>query len=394
MTDIDRNRRVRSGGRRALTAVTAAAALLALAAGCATNSDGGPATGASAAPGAGSTKIGFIFVGPKDDYGYNQAAYQGSQEVAKAFPKLEVLTAENVPEDDNATRVMESMIRKGAKIIFATSYGHKDPALKVAAAHPDVVVVQQGNLVDGTPPANFGTYFGTVYEPVYLAGIAAGKATKTNKLGYVYAFPIPQTLSNINAFELGAKSVNPAAKTYVVNTSSWCDPAKQAEAAKSLLTQGVDVISQHQDCTSTVIKATEAAGAYTVGYHANAAALAPKGWLTGSEWNWGPLYTEIVQTSLDGKFVGGKFNANYRVGLKTGDNPFVSSAYGPAVTAETKALIDAAKAKIAKDSSPFVGPVADQAGKVRVPAGTVPDYQTIETMDYFVDGVVGKIPSS
>ena len=161
-------------------------------------------TGDADAPGVGGKEIGFIFVGPKDDYGYNQAAYEGSQAVAAAHPDLEVLTAENVPEDDNATRVMEKMIADGAKIIFATSYGHLDPALKVAADHPDVVVVQQGNVITGTVPANAGTYFGTVYEPVYLAGIAAGKATKTNKLGYVYAFPIPQTIANINAFQLGA----------------------------------------------------------------------------------------------------------------------------------------------------------------------------------------------
>ncbi|WP_173082824.1 BMP family ABC transporter substrate-binding protein [Phytohabitans rumicis] len=372
--------------------VLAAAVLLA---GCATNSTSGTTGGtATGAPGTGGTKIGFIFVGPKDDYGYNQAAYEGSQAVAKAYPDLEVLTAENVPEDDNATRVMEGMIRKGAKIIFATSYGHKDPALKVAAANPDVVVLQQGNIVDGTVPANFGTYFGTVYEPVYLAGIVAGKATKTNKLGYVYAFPISQTLDNINAFQLGAASVNPAAKTYVVNTSNWCDPAKQAEAAKSLLSQGVDVISQHQDCTATVIRATEAAGAYTVGYHADASSLAPKGWLTGSEWDWGPLYTKMVRTALDGKFTGSAYNANFRVGLKTGDNPFVQSPYGPAVDAGTKTLVDDAKAKISKDGSPFLGPVVDQAGTVRVTAGTVPDYKTIESIDYFVNGVVGKIPSA
>ncbi|MER7279266.1 BMP family ABC transporter substrate-binding protein [Dactylosporangium sp. NPDC000244] len=370
------------------------AAALALLAACSTNTGATPAAAEGSAPGAGSTKIGFIFVGPKDDYGYNQAAYQGSQAVAKAYPGLEVLTAENVPEDDNATRIMEGMIRKGAKIIFATSYGHKDPALKVAAAHPDVVVVQQGNIVDGTMPANFGTYFGTVYEPVYLAGIVAGKTTKTGKLGYVYAFPISQTLDNINAFELGAKSVNPQAKTYVVNTSNWCDPAKQAEAAKSLLAQGVDVISQHQDCTATVIRATEAAGAYSVGYHADASALAPKGWLTGSQWNWDPLYVKIVKTALDGRFSGSEFNANYRVGYKTGDNPFVQSPYGPAVGAETKALVDAAKARIGKDGSPFLGPVADQSGQVRIAAGTVPDYKTIEAIDYFVDGVVGKIPAS
>jgi len=375
--------------------VAAALATATLLAACATNSSTAAGAGtASAAPGTGGTKIGFIFVGPKDDYGYNQAAYQGSQQVAKAFPDLEVLTAENVPEDDNATRVMEGMIRKGAKIIFATSYGHKDPALKVAAAHPDVVVLQQGNIVDGAMPANFGTYFGTVYEPVYLAGIAAGKATKTNKLGYVYAFPISQTLDNIDAFQLGAASVNPAAQTYVVNTSSWCDPAKQAEATKSLLSQGVDVISQHQDCTATVIRATEAAGAYTVGYHADASTLAPKGWLTGSQWDWGPLYSKMVRTVLDGKFTGSSYNGNFRVGLKTGDNPFVQSPYGPSVTDETKKLIDQAKAKIGKDGSPFLGPVVDQAGKVRIPAGTVPDYKTIESIDYFVKGVVGKIPAS
>jgi basic membrane protein A len=356
-----------------------------------TASSGGSTT---AAPGTGGKAVGFIFVGPKDDYGYNQAAYEGSQAVAKAYPNLKVLTAENVPEDDNATRVMESMISNGAKIIFATSYGHLDPALKVAAAHPDVVVVQQGNIATGTIPANFGTYFGTVYEPVYLAGIAAGKATKTNKLGYVYAFPISQSIDNIDAFQLGAQSVNPQAKTYVVNTSNWCDPGKQAEATNSLLSQGVDVITQHQDCTATVIKTAEAKGAFTVGYHADAESLAPKGWLTGSEWNWGPLYTDIVKTALAGTFIGSKFNANYRVGLKTGDNPFVQSPFGPSVSADTKAAIDAAKARIgAKDGSPFKGPVMDQDGKVIFADGMVPDYAAIENLKVFVNGIVGKLPS-
>jgi simple sugar transport system substrate-binding protein/basic membrane protein A len=345
------------------------------------------------APGVGSKKIGFIFVGPKDDYGYNQAAYQGSQAVAAAHPDLAVLTAENVPEDDNATRVMEDMISKGAKIIFATSYGHLDPALKVAAKHPDVVVIQQGNFIKDAIPANSGTYFGTVYEPVYLAGIAAGKATKSNKLGYVYAFPIPQTIANINAFELGAKSVNPAAQTLVVNTSNWCDPAKQAEAAKSLIAQGVDVITQHQDCTATITKAAEAAGIKVVGYHADASVLAPNGWIAGSEWNWGPLYNELVDTILAGKFVGSKFNANYRVGLKDGQNPFVQSKYGPSVDDATKALIDAALKLISTTGSPFTGPVLAQDGTEMFAAGVVPDYATIEAKNVvFVQGVVGEIP--
>lgn len=358
-----------------------------------TTSGGGGATTAGP-PGKDSKAVGFIFVGPKDDFGYNQAAYEGSQAVVKAFPDLKVLTAENVPETDEAARVMEGMINKGAKILFATSYGHLDAALKVAAAHPDVVVVQQGNLIKSTVPPNAGTYFGTVYEPVYLAGIAAGKATKTNKLGYVYAFPITQTIENINAFELGAKSVNPAAQTSVVNTSNWCDPAKQADAAKSLFDQGVDVITQHQDCTATVTKAAETAGKMVVGYHADASALAPKGWLTGSEWAWNDVYVDMVKTSLAGQFTGSKYNANYRVGYHDGTNPFVTSRYGPSVSAETKGLVDAAKAKIsAPTGSPFAGPVIAQDGSTIIPAGQVPDYSTIEAkMNAFVQGVVGEIP--
>ncbi len=387
------SRRWRSG------VVVMVAALGLLSAACSSNSTTTGTTAGSTEPGAaaagtGGTAIGFIFVGPKDDVGYNQAAFDGSQEVKKAFPDLEVLTAENVPESDDATRIMEDMISKGAKIVFATSYGHLDPATKVAAAHPDVVVVQQGNLIKGTVPANLGTYFGTVYEPVFLAGIAAGKATKTNKLGYVYAFPITQTTENIDAFQLGAASVNPAVQTFTVATSDWCNPAKQAEAANSLLSEGVDVITQHQDCTKTIIEKTEAAGAFTVGYHADGSALAPKGWLTGSEWNWGPLYVDIVKTILAGSFTGSEYNDNYRVGLKTGDNPFVQSAFGPSVTAETKALIETAKAEIAKpDGSPFKGPVVDQDGKVIWPAGTTPDYVAIEGQTFFVQGVVGKLPT-
>jgi basic membrane protein A and related proteins len=352
--------------------------------------------GAAAAgdgPGVGATKVGFIFVGPKDDFGYNQAAFEGSEAVKAKFPDIEVLTAENVPEDDNATRVMEKMISDGAKIIFATSYGHLDPALKVAAAHPDVVVIQQGNFIADTIPANSGTYFGTVYEPVYLAGIAAGKATKTNKLGYVYAFPIPQTIANINAFQLGAASVNPAVQTYVVNTSNWCDPAKQAEAAKSLFAQDVDVITQHQDCTATITKAAEEAGKMVVGYHADASTLAPKGWVAGSEWSWGDLYSDIVQTALDGKFTGSKYNANFRVGFKDGANPFVQSKFGSMVDADTQKLIEDTKAKISSaDGSPFMGPIMAQDDSEMFPAG-VPDYATVESKNtVFVKGVVGDIP--
>jgi basic membrane protein A and related proteins len=313
----------------------------------------------------------------------------------KQFPKLKVLTAENVPENDDAGRTMESMISKGADIIFATSYGHLDPAIKVAADNPDVCVVQQGNFIEGKVPDNVGTYFGTVYEPVYLAGIAAGEATKSNKLGYVYAFPIPQTISNINAFTLGAQSVNPDAEVITVATSSWCDPSKQADAANSLFKKGVDVITQHQDCQSTIVKLAEENDVKVVGYHADASKLAPKTWLTGSEWNWAPLYGDIVKTMIAGKFTGSAFNDNYRVGYKTGTNPFVQSKYGKGVTQATKDLIAQKLAEISTTGSPFAGPVKTQSGGTMFPAGDIPDYAAIEAANtQFVQGVVGDLPKS
>ncbi len=378
-----------SSVRRLVVGAVAALALT----GCSSATESATsATDGDSAPGEGTTAVGFIMVGPKDDFGYNQAVFEGSEAIADAFPELEVLTAENVPEDDTAATTMEQMIDKGAKLIFATSYGHLDAALAVAEDHPDVVVVQQGNTITTDIPSNSGTYFGTVYEPMYLAGIAAGASTETDKLGYVYAFPIPQTIANINAFERGAQSVNPDVETVTVSTSSWCDPGKQQAAAESLLSQGVDVLTQHQDCTSTVIQAAEEAGAMTVGYHADASSLAPQGWLTGAVWDWGPLYTDIVQTVLDGDFVGSQYNDNFRVGYKTGTNPFVMADYGPAIDDGTVAEIEEAQAWLGtEDGSPFAGPVADQDGEVRIPEGTVPTYAENDAMDFFVEGVVGRL---
>lgn len=335
--------------------------------------------------------VGFIYVGPKDDFGYNQAAYEGSKAMESEVGDVKVLQAENVPETAESEQVMQDMIDQGADLIFATSYGHLEFAQNVAEKNPDVTFVHQGGLEGDKKLDNVGTYFGTVYEPVYLAGIAAGKATKTNKLGYIYAFPIPQTLANINAFTLGAQSVNPKAETITIATGSWCDPSVQSQAVESLLDQDVDVITQHQDCTKTIIEATEAAGAMSVGYHADASELAPKGWITGSEWNWGPLYTDIVKTVKAGDFKDSPYNGDYRVGLQTGDNPFVQSKYGSMVDDETKAQIEEVKQSFVDGGSPFAGPVKDQSGKVVYREGEQPTYDEVETMDFFVEGVTGKI---
>ncbi len=340
--------------------------------------------------GGGDLTIGFLYVGPKDDFGYNQAAYEGSLAVQESFPDAEILQAENVPETADAEVVMEGMIEDGADIIFATSYGHLEFAANVAADHPDVTFVHQGGLEGEEQLDNLGTFFGTVYEPVYTAGIAAGASTESKKLGYVYAFPIPQTLANINAFTLGAQSVDPDIEVIAVSTGSWCDPGLQAQAAQSLLDQDVDVLTQHQDCTKTIIEAAEAAGAMTVGYHFDASELAPEGWLTGSEWSWGPLYSDIVQTVVDDEFVDSPYNGDFRVGLQTGENPFVQSSYGPSVTEETQALIDEARQSFIDGSSPFAGPVSNQGGDEVWAEGEQPTYEEVETMDFFVQGVIGE----
>jgi simple sugar transport system substrate-binding protein/basic membrane protein A len=346
-------------------------------------------------PGVGATTVGFIYVGSTSDFGYNQAAHAGSVALKAACPNLNILEAASVPETSDMVTAAEQMIGQGAKIIFSTSYGYKDYAVTLAGKHPDVAVLQQGNLI--TPPVgpNINTYFGDVWQTVYLGGIAAAKASKSNKLGFIAAFPIPQTLLNIDAFELGAQTVNPAVQTLTVFTGAWCDPAKQADATNSLIGQGADVVSQHQDCTSTIIKTAESKGAYTVGYHYDAQSLAPQGWLTGSEWQWGPLYTSMVKSILAGTFTGGPFNTNYTAGFTSTDvaSPLTLAPFGPSVTQPTKDLIAAAKAKILSGTSPYTGPITDQSGTVRIPAGQTATAAQLSSLCYLVKGVVGTVPA-
>lgn len=335
--------------------------------------------------------IGFIFVGPADDVGYNQAAYEGSEAVAAAFPDLEVLQVENVPETSEAEQVMADLVASGADLIFATSFGHLEFAATMAERHPDVVFVHQGGLKGEHDLDNLGTYFGTVYEPVYTAGIAAGAASETGRLGFVYAFAIPQTLANINAFTLGAQSVNPDIETVTIATGNWCDPGLQAEAANSLIGEGVDVITQHQDCTRTIIETAENAGIHSVGYHADASDLAPEGWLTGSEWDWSDIYVDIVETVAAGEFASSPYAGDFRGSMAEDTNPFVQSDFGPSVDAETISVIEETQQRFVDGGSPFEGPVVDQGGELIVPEGEQATTDEIEQMDYFVEGVVGSL---
>lgn len=347
-----------------------------------------PADEAEMAVGTGGSAIGFLYVGPCDDFGYNQAACAGADAVAAAFPDLEVLEAENVPENQEAERVMETMIRQGAKIIFPTSYGHLDPALEVAKRHPDVIFMHQGGQKTAE---NLGTYFGTIWETVYLSGVAAGHASKTGKLGYIVAFPIPQVLLNINAFELGAHSVNPDATTTVVFTASWCDPGQQAEAVNSLVAQDVDVITQHQDCTKTIIETAERAGVMSVGYHADASSLAPEGWITGSIWDWSNLYVDIVKTIEDGSWKDSPYSGNYRTGVAEGSVKL--APFGKIVPQDVQDEIAALQAQLLSgEFFPFEGPIVDQNGVEQIAAGVRLSVGELESTNYLIEGVVGTIP--
>ena len=330
----------------------------------------------------GDVKVGFIFVGSEQDLGYNQAAYEGSLYVAEQHPDLEILYAENIPETAQVKAVMGQMIQQGASIIFATSYGYSSFAKEMAAENPEVVFLHMGD-VESTD--NYGAFFGNIWQIEYAAGKAAGSVTKTNKLGFVAAFPIPQTLLNINAFTLGAQSVNPDVTTTTVLLSAWCDPAKQAATAQVLLDAGVDVLTQHQDCTGTITRAAERAGVYVSGYHADASSAAPNGWITGAVWNWGPVYSELVQEIKDGTYQANVFFG----GLSEG---FVKLApFGSTVSSELETIVnDAVEEMRAGTLNPFEGPIKDQDGVVRIAAGESYTDEQLQSMDWLVEGVEGS----
>ena len=281
-------------------------------------------------------KMGFIYVGPRDDYGYNQSHFEGKSAVAK-MDWVKAFDEEKVPETIEVQKTMESMINlDGAQVLFPTSFGYFDPhILKIAKKYPDVMFLHCGGLWDASKhPKNVGSYFGYIDEPVYLSGIVAGLMSKTNKLGYIAAIPIPQVLRNINSFTMGARSVNPKITTNVVFTGGWANPVKEAEAANSMADQGVDVLTCHVDSPKVVVETAEKRGIYSCGYHANQSVLAPKGFLTGAEWNWSKVYTDYADMIKNKKTIPNLVRGGLKEGVVN------SSPYGGAVTAKAKEAAD------------------------------------------------------
>ena len=346
--------------------------------------------GARSAHAADKLVVGVIYVGPRDDYGYNQAQAQAAAAMKK-MPGVSVVEQEKVPETTDVQKTMGSMIEQdGATLLFPTSFGYFDPhMLKMAEKYPRVRFAHCGGLwTDGKHPKNTGSYFGYIDECLYLSGIVAGHASKSKKLGFIAAKPIPQVLRNINAFTLGARSVDPKFTTLLVITGDWALPVKEAEAANSLVDQGVDVLTCHVDSPKVVVETAERRNIFVCGYHANQATLAPKGYLTGAEWNWLTPYTAHVKDAQAGKPL-----VNFlRGGLKEG---FVKpSPYGKAVSEAARKKADGVKAQMMKgDFVIFKGPLKDNTGKTVIDQG-VARKQTdvvLEEMNYLVEGVIGKV---
>jgi basic membrane lipoprotein Med (substrate-binding protein (PBP1-ABC) superfamily) len=326
--------------------------------------------------------IGFIYVGPKMDYGYNYSMDQGRLFVEKTLG-VKTIHQENIPESAEVTRVMEKMIHAGCEIIFPTSYGYLDYAIQLGEKYPEVKFLHAGGLKTS---ANVGTYFANSDDAMYLAGMAAGGTTKTGKLGFVAAFPIPQVLRSINAFTLGAQTLNPNVTTQVVWTGGWLNPEKEAEAANSLADAGVDVIGEQIDSPITLAKTAQKRKIFVVGKDVNVEKFAAKAYLTGASWNWGPMMVKLVKEIWDGRWKPSHVRGDLKDGTAVLDP--LGGAVAPALQ---KQIADAKKEILAGTRVVWKGPVLGQDGKTLVAEGKPMDLQEIETISYLVKGVAGTI---
>ena len=327
-------------------------------------------------------KVGFIYVGSATDGGYSQAHDNGRKYLEEKIPNVQAVIKESVPEGQEVEKVAADMVDQGCKIIFATSFGYMDYIEKVAKKYPDVKFFHCSGYKTAD---NMSTYFGREYQARYLTGVVAGMKSKNGKIGYVAAFSIPEVVRSVNAFTLGARSVNPNAVVKVTWTNTWYDPAKEKEAAVALLDQGVDVLGQYQDTTAAQ-QAAEERGVACIGSDLDMSAAAPKTNMTSAVWNWGPYYTQAVQSVIDGKFK----SESYWGGIETGIvqvSPLTKNAPEGA-----QAKIDEAKAKMSSKSwDVFTGPIKDQSGNVKIADGQKMSDKELLSFDWLVEGVEGQI---
>ena len=327
--------------------------------------------------------IGALHGGPINDAGYNQAMHESVMAIQESIPCVKIIEAENVPEEAGATSTMENMIQQGAQMIIATAFNHQYPALELSAKYPEVIFEHAGGWEMGP---NFANFFGNPPDTWYLMGVAAGLMTESDQLGFVAAFPLGWTLTFINAFELGAQSVNPDAETTVAYTFAWGDAAKEADATNSLINQGADVVTMHVDSPATVISTAESRGVYSIGFQSLAAQqFAPENWISGTGYTLGDKLTWLASTVIDGTWE----PIFLRCGIE--DGCMAMAPFGPKVPQEVKDEVDRVRADIAAGNLVvFAGPIVDQDGTVKVADGEELSADAMGSVDWFVEGVNGS----
>jgi basic membrane protein A and related proteins len=335
--------------------------------------------------GVSSFKVAWIYVGPHNDGGWSQAHDQGRLFVQRMLGgRVQTTYKENIAVGSQFDQTVSSLASQGYKLIFATSYGYVTP--QVAAKYPGVLFEQATGTFVGK---NVSEYFGAAEDTVFLSGMAAGAASKTGKIGYVVAYPIPEVIRHANAFALGARLTHPGATVSLVWTNSWYDPAKEKKAAESLVSAGADVLGQNVDSPATGQYA-ETKGIPWVGYDSDSSSFAPKSWLTASVYNWGPYYLKRVEAAMAGTWKPGFYYGSINDGF-TG-----LAKYGPGVSAKTKALIAKYKTMIQSGKFyEFTGPLYDQSGKLRVAKGVRMQVlkggtNSLYGMNWLVQGVIGS----
>src|ERR671934_3049602 len=325
-------------------------------------------------------KAAWIYVGPHDDNGWSQAHDKGRLYVQKALgSKVQTTFKENVPEGPQTSQVLDSLVRDGNKIIFATSFGFQPAVAAAAAKYPDV----KFEMATGTiQKANMAEYFGAGEDAIYLSGMAAGAATKNGTIGYVVPFAIPEVIRHANAFALGAQTTHPGVRVKLIWTSSWFAPDKEKKAAENLHSAGADVLGQNADSPATG-QFAESAGIPWVGYDSDAKKFAPKQWLTAAIYHWGPYYLRQVKAAMDGTWKSHFYYGSLKDGLVG------LASYGPKVSAATKAKIAAKMAALKSGKFyEFAGPLYDQSGKLRVPKGKRLNVKDLYAMNWLGKGVI------
>lgn len=369
--------------KKLIVLLLALSMVFAVFAGCENNASNKTGAGAEnkADADASDMTVGFIYVGPIGDGGWTYSHDQGRLYLEETLG-VKTIYKEAVPETQEVETEIRNMIDQGATAIFATSFGYMDYVEKVSKDFPDVKFFHCSGY---KTTDNMANYFGRIYEARYLSGIVAGLKTESNKIGYVAAFPIPEVVRGINAFTLGAQSVNPEVEVEVVWTNTWYDPASEKEAAVALLDGGADIIAQHQD-TAGPQQAAEEKNAFSIGYNTDMRDMAPKAYMTAPIWNWGPYYVEQVQAVMDGTFT----SHSYWGGMDT-DTVRLADLTDLA-PANAQEAVDAAKATILDGSfHVFQGPIKDQNGEVKVEEGSTLSDGDMLGMNWFVQGVIGNI---